>query len=62
MKNKPFTHEEVSSLKAGQILVNEYPSRRMKKYNRVPKSTKLGKGSMNNSNVFRTNKYKKHEN
>ena len=59
MRNIPATYEEVKELLPGESIISKYPNRRQRRFNPVPNSSKLGKGSINVNTVFRTGKYRK---
>lgn len=57
MGNIPLTHKEIKETSLGFISSGQFPNRKTRRYTGIPNSTKLGKGSLNNPTVFRTNKF-----
>lgn len=57
MGNIPLTHQEVEKAPSGFIPSGPFPNRRDRKYTGIPNSSKLGRGSLNNTAVFRTKKF-----
>ena len=57
MGNIPLTREQIKESPLGFISSGPFPNRRTRTYTGIPNSTTLGKGSLNNPRVFRTNKF-----
>jgi hypothetical protein len=59
MGNIPLTREQIKESPLGFISSGSFPNRRTRRYgfNYIPNSSKLGRGSLNNPTVIRTNKF-----
>ena len=57
MGNIPLTHQEIEKAPLGFISSGPFPNRKARRYTGIPNSSKLGRGSLNNTVVFRTKKF-----
>lgn len=57
MGNIPLTRDQIKESPLGFISSGPFPNRRARRYNYIPNSSKLGRGSLNNPAVIRTKKF-----